>query len=129
MAAPCPDHPMLRGVFAPVFVEGESGARRGPAGVARHALPQRAQPAVRSPGPLPLVRRRRDGARLPPGGGRVTYRNRWLRTPKFQLKRAAGHALFGAFGNPAETDPVVRGKDFGVAQHARRAPCRPPPRA
>ena len=25
MAAPFPDHPMLRGVFAPVFVEGESG--------------------------------------------------------------------------------------------------------
>jgi hypothetical protein len=25
MAAQFPDHPMLRGVFAPMFVEGESG--------------------------------------------------------------------------------------------------------
>src|SRR5579872_3346907 len=37
--------------------------------------------------------------------GRVAYRNRWMRTPKFELERVQGRALFGAFGNPAETDP------------------------
>jgi carotenoid cleavage dioxygenase-like enzyme len=44
-----------------------------------------------------------------------TYRNRWMRTPKFELERAAGRALFGTFGNPSETDPAARGTDFGVA--------------
>jgi carotenoid cleavage dioxygenase-like enzyme len=47
--------------------------------------------------------------------GRVTYGNRWMRAPKFELERAAGRTLFGAFGNPAETDPAARGNDFGVA--------------
>jgi carotenoid cleavage dioxygenase-like enzyme len=47
--------------------------------------------------------------------GRVSYRNRWMRTPKFELERSQGRALFGAFGNPAETDPSAIGKDSGVA--------------
>jgi carotenoid cleavage dioxygenase len=47
--------------------------------------------------------------------GRVRYRNRWLRTPKFVAERDAGRALFGAFGNPAHTDPSATGLDFGLA--------------
>src|SRR3954471_10942795 len=47
--------------------------------------------------------------------GKVSYRNRYVRTPKWQLEHAAGHALFGTFGNPMLTDPSAIGKDSGVA--------------
>ncbi|WP_420995765.1 carotenoid oxygenase family protein [Cupriavidus sp. 30B13] len=47
--------------------------------------------------------------------GRVRYRNRWVRTNKFRLERAAGQALFGSWGNPATTDPAVAGQAGGAA--------------
>ncbi len=47
--------------------------------------------------------------------GKVAYRNRYVRTPKWELEHAAGKALFGAFGNPRAADPSVMGKDSGVA--------------
>jgi carotenoid cleavage dioxygenase-like enzyme len=47
--------------------------------------------------------------------GRASYRNRWVRTPKFEAEAAAGHALFGSWGSPATTDPSVAGTDGGVA--------------
>lgn len=39
--------------------------------------------------------------------GRVAYRNRWVRTPKWELEHAEGEGLSGAFGNPRYTDPRV----------------------
>jgi carotenoid cleavage dioxygenase-like enzyme len=48
-------------------------------------------------------------------GGKVSYRNRFIRTPKWELEHAAGKALFGSWGNPMTTDPVVLNKDGGVA--------------
>jgi carotenoid cleavage dioxygenase len=48
-------------------------------------------------------------------GGRVRYRNRYVRTPKWLAEHAAGRSLFGTFGNPATTDPNVIGRDSGVA--------------
>ena len=47
--------------------------------------------------------------------GRVRYRNRFVKTPKYDLEREAGRSLFGTFGNPATTDPMAFGKDGGVA--------------
>ncbi len=47
--------------------------------------------------------------------GKVDYRNRWVRTPRWQLEHEAGENLFGAFGNPITSDPSVAGKDGGVA--------------
>lgn len=47
--------------------------------------------------------------------GEVRYRNRWVRTPKWELEHAAGKSLFGTFGNPMTTDPDAMGKDSGVA--------------
>lgn len=47
--------------------------------------------------------------------GKVGYRNRYVRTPKFELERQEGRSLFGAWGNPMQTDPVAMGKDGGVA--------------
>lgn len=47
--------------------------------------------------------------------GKVSYRNRYVRTPKWELEHAAGKALFGTFGNPMTSDPDVIGKDSGIA--------------
>ena len=47
-------------------------------------------------------------------GGKVAYRNRYVRTPKWRIEHAAGKALFGGF-DPRAADPSVMGKDSGVA--------------
>ncbi|MES2035906.1 MAG: carotenoid oxygenase family protein [Pseudomonadota bacterium] len=47
--------------------------------------------------------------------GKVSYRNRWVRTPKWELENAAGKSLFGTFGNPMTTDPDAFAKDSGAA--------------
>jgi len=47
--------------------------------------------------------------------GKVSYRNRFVRTPKWEIEHAAGRSLFGTFGNPLTTDPSVLGRDSGVA--------------
>jgi carotenoid cleavage dioxygenase len=48
-------------------------------------------------------------------GGKVRYRNRYVRTPKWRAENAAGRKLFGTFGDPRSTDPSVMGQDGGVA--------------
>jgi carotenoid cleavage dioxygenase len=47
--------------------------------------------------------------------GKVSYRNRYVQTPKYKLEHDAGQAMFGTFGNPMTSDPSVIGKDGGVA--------------
>lgn len=47
--------------------------------------------------------------------GQVSYRNRWARTPKWELENHAGQALFGSFGNPATSAPIALGKNSGTA--------------
>ena len=47
--------------------------------------------------------------------GKVRYRNRYVRTPKWRTEHEAGRALFGTFGNPRTSDPSVMDKDSGVA--------------
>ena len=47
--------------------------------------------------------------------GKVRYRNRYVRTPKWLAENAAGRKLYGTFGNPRSSDPSVLGKDGGVA--------------
>jgi len=47
--------------------------------------------------------------------GKVSYRNRFVRTPKWTVEHEAGRSLFGTFGNPRTTDPAVASKDSGVA--------------
>jgi len=37
--------------------------------------------------------------------GRVSYKNRWVRTPKWEAEHKAGDALIGTFGNPRFTEP------------------------
>jgi carotenoid cleavage dioxygenase len=47
--------------------------------------------------------------------GKVSYRNRYVRTPKWELENEHGRSLFGTFGNPMTTDPVAMGNEGGVA--------------
>ena len=49
------------------------------------------------------------------GSGKVSYSNRWARTPKWELEHEAGRALFGTFGNPATSDPLAQGRNGGTA--------------
>jgi len=46
--------------------------------------------------------------------GRVSYKNRYVRTPKWELEREHGRSLFAGF-NPMASDPLAMGKDGGVA--------------
>lgn len=47
--------------------------------------------------------------------GKVSYRNRYVRTPKWEMENQHGRSLFGSLGNPMTTDPVAQGCDGGVA--------------
>ena len=48
--------------------------------------------------------------------GRASYRNRWVRTPKWQAEHDAGRALFGGFGGRKLPDaPATSCTDSGVA--------------
>lgn len=40
--------------------------------------------------------------------GKVSYKNRWLKTVKWKTEKEAGRSLFGAF-NPMDNDPSVQG--------------------
>jgi carotenoid cleavage dioxygenase len=48
-------------------------------------------------------------------GGRVSLRNRWVRTPKFLAEAKAGRRLFGVFGNPRFNDPAAAPGDYDTA--------------
>ncbi|MGV0741330.1 carotenoid oxygenase family protein [Mycolicibacterium sp. XJ870] len=48
-------------------------------------------------------------------GGRVSLRNRWVRTDKLLLEMKAGRRLFGVHGNPATTDPLARDTRYNTA--------------
>ena len=47
--------------------------------------------------------------------GRASYRNRWVRTAKWQAEHDAGRALFGGFGRKLPGAPASATTDSGVA--------------
>jgi carotenoid cleavage dioxygenase len=47
--------------------------------------------------------------------GRASYRNRWVRTPKWLAEHDAGRALFGGFGRKLPDAPASTPADGGVA--------------
>jgi len=47
--------------------------------------------------------------------GKVHYRNRYVRTPKWIHENRAGRSLYGSFGNPMTSDRSTLGRDSGVA--------------
>jgi carotenoid cleavage dioxygenase-like enzyme len=131
MSQPFPSNPYLSGNFAPILMECDA-----PDLPIVGALPKELRGTLYRNGPNPQYAPRDDRYHWFLGDGmihafriedgRVAYRNRWVRTTKFQLERAAGRALYGSWGNPATTDPSVVGKDSGgvantnIVAHARR---------
>jgi carotenoid cleavage dioxygenase-like enzyme len=47
--------------------------------------------------------------------GRVDYKGRWVKTPRFLANRAAGRQLFGIYRNRLTDEPQVRGLDGTVS--------------
>ena len=118
MARPIPDHPQLRGNYAPLRMECDA-----PDLVVRGELPETLRGTYYRNGPDPQYAPRGmhhwfagDGMlhALRFEDGRVSWRNRWLRTPKWELEHEAGEALFDPF-NPMNADPRVSGKDSTLA--------------
>jgi carotenoid cleavage dioxygenase-like enzyme len=106
-------HPFLRLGFEPLRMEVERDALtlEGdlPADLAGTFL--RIGPNPQFPPREPYNPLNGDGMihRFEIGGGRVSYRNRWVRTETWKRENAAGRALFGTSGAPTDRDPSVLG--------------------
>jgi len=46
--------------------------------------------------------------------GRISLRNRWVRTEKLEMELEHGRRLFGLLGNPMTADPLVAGKHYNT---------------
>lgn len=120
MSTPFPDIPTLRGNFAPILMECDAldlpVVGTLPDGLAGTLYRNGPNPQYAPPDPkyhwflgdgMVHAFRIEDG--------RVSYRNRWVRTPKWELEHSAGRALFGSWGDPRTTDPLAADKDDGIA--------------
>ncbi|MDP3854082.1 carotenoid oxygenase family protein [Phenylobacterium sp.] len=120
MATPHPaDNPLLRDAFEPIRMECDC-----PDLVIEGAVPADLDGVLYRIGPNPQFAPR--GAYNPLqgdgmihafdiAGGRVAYRNRWVRTRQWELERQAGRALF-ATADPRDHDPsVARVESQGAA--------------
>jgi carotenoid cleavage dioxygenase-like enzyme len=120
MSLPFPDHPFLSGSFAPLTFEADADDLP-----LRGEVPRELRGTLYRNSPNPQFAPRDNNYHWFLGDGmvhafhiaegRVSYRNRWVRTPKFLAERAAHRALYGSWGNPMTTDTSVHGKDGGVA--------------
>lgn len=119
MAKPFPKHPNLQGGFAPLQMECEA-----PDLVVEGEVPRELNGAFFRNGPNPQYAPRGDYHWFGGDGmihgfylhdGKVGYRNRWVRTDKWNIEHEAGESLFGAF-NPMDSDERVQGmKTNGLA--------------
>ena len=120
MAQPFFAHPYLTGHHAPVRFEADA-----PDLIVHGKVPADLEGVLYRNGPEPLHPPREGDYHWFDGdgmvyafhiaGGRVALRNRWVRTEKFELERAAGKRLFGLLGNPMTADPSVQGKRYNTA--------------
>ncbi len=120
MSKPFPPHPFLHGIHAPNRFEADA-----PDLVIEGEIPKDLSGVFYRNGPEPLHPTRGDEYHWFDGdgmvyaffieNGRVAMRNRWVRTEKFELEKAAGERLFGVFGNPFMSDPAVAGKHYNTA--------------
>ncbi len=119
MSRPFPKHPLLQGIWEPWPMEGE--CRDLPlVGEVPHELAG----TLYRIGPNPQFAPRADYHLFDGDGmlhafeferGRVHYRNRWVRTPRFLAERAAGASLFGGLSAPRADAPEARGIAPGPA--------------
>jgi carotenoid cleavage dioxygenase len=114
MAMPYPDDPLLRGPFEPIRFEADCADL-----VVDGTLPADLSGTLYRIGPNPQYAPRGrynplqgDGMIHAFGvdGGRVAYRNRWVRTQQWVAEHAAGRALFATSGDPRDADPSVAGQ-------------------
>ncbi len=104
-------HPHLSGNLAPIRTEDDFDL------VVEGRIPDAMRGAFYRTGPNPQFDPRDGqyhafagdgmihGFYLDPESNKAHYRNRWVRTPKWQTENKAGRALFGSFGAPS--DPSV----------------------
>lgn len=121
MTRPMPNDPFLQGAFAPLGMECDA-----PDLIVQGALPDDLVGTYYRNGPDPLhPPREGDSYHWFDGdgmihcfhieNGRISWRNRWVRTRKYELERAAGRRLYGVFGNPMFSDPSVMGEEYNTA--------------
>lgn len=118
MSQPFPDSPWFQGNFAPISFEADADDLP-----IRGDMPKELRGTLYRNGPNPQFAPRDANHHWFVGDGmihafriadgRVSYRNRWVRTPKWRMEHDAHKALFGSWGNPMTTDPSVAGKDSG----------------
>ncbi len=114
MSQPFPNHPNLVDGFAPIQMECDARDI-----IIEGEVPQDLTGTFYRNGPNPQFAPRGQYHWFGGDGmihafhiedGKVSYRNRWPRTVKFNLEREAGHALFNPF-NPMDVDPSVQGME------------------
>ena len=120
MNAPARINPFLSGNFAPVRSEDDFANLP-----IKGEIPQALRGTLYRTGPNPQFDPRDPNHHWFAGdgmlhafaieNGKVSYKNRYVRTPRWEIEHAAGESLFGTFGNPMTSDPSVIGKDAGVA--------------
>ncbi|HXC56715.1 MAG TPA: carotenoid oxygenase family protein [Rhizomicrobium sp.] len=120
MNAPARINPYLTGNFAPIGSEDDFASLK-----IGGEIPQDLRGAFYRNGPNPQFPPRDPNHHWFAGDGmlhaffvadgKVSYKNRYVRTPKWAQEHDAGKSLFGTFGNPMTTEPSVVGEDSGVA--------------
>ncbi|MCR9107243.1 MAG: carotenoid oxygenase family protein [Gammaproteobacteria bacterium] len=121
MTQPFPDNVFLQGPMGPSGIECDA-----PDLVIKGELPPDLQGVYFRNGPDPIYPPREgdeyhwfhgDGMiqRFEFADGKVAWKNRWVRTEKYELERAAGKSLFGVLGNPLKAAPEVADKHYNTA--------------
>ena len=113
MSCKFPDDPFLRGNYAPWLMEGEIHNL-----VVEGEIPRDLNGTLFRNGPNPQFAPRGryhwfDGDGMIHAftirDGKAHYRNRWVRSQRFQMEREAGEALWGGLADWANSDPRVEG--------------------
>ncbi|QMW24122.1 carotenoid oxygenase family protein [Sandaracinobacteroides saxicola] len=121
MALPFPNDPYLTGYYRPFGAEMDAADL-----VVEGAIPEELNGTFYRNGPDPAHPPHPDNKyhvfdgdgmiyaiRL--ADGRAAMRNRYVKTRKYELEKAAGRRLFGVFGNPRFNDPSVNMMDYNTA--------------
>ncbi|MDG2303306.1 MAG: carotenoid oxygenase family protein [Candidatus Binatia bacterium] len=117
MSLSFPNHPFLTGAWEPWPMEGEARDL-----VIDGELPKELAGTLYRNGPNQQYAPRDEYHPFSGDGmvhafkiedGRCHYRNRWVRTPRFNLERDAGESLFCGFSNPMMSDPRTKGVPGG----------------
>ncbi|HTR85497.1 MAG TPA: carotenoid oxygenase family protein [Reyranella sp.] len=113
------DNPFLKGYYAPVNTEADAGHLQ-----ITGEMPKELLGTLYRNGPNPQFAPRGPYHWFAGDGmihafhienGNVSYKNRWVRTPKWELENKEGEGLSGSFSHPMFTDPRVLALNSTVA--------------